>query len=121
MLKEPNTLILPLARRLAGKEASVDIGHKLMPLWSELRRHLEQLDPREDDKDLPAIEDFIRTRGNWGQTTVFGIFQKHEIVVCPQFLPLSLSAQRGKRPDWARKGRPRIDFGDHRHAMGKSI
>ena len=29
-------LILPLARRLAGKEASVDIGHKLMPLWSEL-------------------------------------------------------------------------------------
>jgi hypothetical protein len=31
-----------------------------MRLWSELRRHLEQLDPREDDKELPAIEDFIR-------------------------------------------------------------
>lgn len=53
-------LILPLARRLAGKEAGADIGHKLMPLWNELRQHLEQLDPREDDKDLPAIEDFIR-------------------------------------------------------------
>ncbi len=53
-------LILPLARRLAGKEASADIGHKLMPLWNELRQHLEQLDPREDDKELPAIEDFIR-------------------------------------------------------------
>ena len=53
-------LILPLARRLAGKAASADIGHKLMPLWSELRRHLEQLDPREDDKELPSIEDFIR-------------------------------------------------------------
>lgn len=28
-------LILPLARRLAGKEASADIGHKLMPLWND--------------------------------------------------------------------------------------
>lgn len=53
-------LILPLARRLAGKEAVTDHQHGLMPLWSELRRHLEQLDPREDDKELPAIEDFIR-------------------------------------------------------------
>ncbi len=53
-------LILPLARRLAGKEAVADHKHGLMPLWSELRRHLEQLDPREDDKELPAIEDFIR-------------------------------------------------------------
>lgn len=53
-------LILPLARRLAGKEAIADHQHGLMPLWSELRRHLEQLDPREDDKELPAIEDFIR-------------------------------------------------------------
>lgn len=53
-------LILPLARRLAGKEASADIGHKLMPLWNELRQHLRQLDPREDDKSCPAIEDFIR-------------------------------------------------------------
>jgi len=53
-------LILPLARRLAGKEAVADHQHGLMPLWNELRRHLEQLDPREDDKELPAIEDFIR-------------------------------------------------------------
>lgn len=53
-------LILPLARRLAGKEAVADHQHGLMPLWSELRWHLEQLDPREDDKELPAIEDFIR-------------------------------------------------------------
>jgi hypothetical protein len=53
-------LILPLARRLAGKKASADIGHKLMPLWNELREYLEQLDPREGDKELPAIEDFIR-------------------------------------------------------------
>ncbi len=53
-------LILPLARRLAGKEAVVDHQHGLMPLWSELRQHLEQLKPHEDDKELPAIEDFIR-------------------------------------------------------------
>ncbi len=53
-------LILPLARRLVSKEAVADHKHGLMPLWSELRRHLEQLDSREDDKELPAIEDFIR-------------------------------------------------------------
>lgn len=53
-------LILPLARRLAGKEAVMDHQHGLMPLWSELRRHLDQLELREDDKELPAIEDFIR-------------------------------------------------------------
>lgn len=53
-------LILPLARRLVGKEAVADHQHGLMPLWSELRRHLEQLNLREDDKELPAIEDFIR-------------------------------------------------------------
>ncbi|SCX44850.1 hypothetical protein [Nitrosospira sp. Nsp1] len=53
-------LILPLARRLAGKEAITDHHHGLIPLWSELRRLLEQLDSREDDKELPAIEDFIR-------------------------------------------------------------
>lgn len=53
-------LILPLARRLAGKEAVADHQHGPMPLWSGLRRHIEQLDPRQDDKELPAIEDFIR-------------------------------------------------------------
>ncbi|MFU5616615.1 hypothetical protein ACM7VC_14565 [Pseudomonas aeruginosa] len=53
-------LILPLARRLAGKEALADHQHGLIPLWNELRRHLQQLDPREDDKELPALEDFIR-------------------------------------------------------------
>lgn len=53
-------LILPLARRLAGKEAVADHQHGLMPLWNELRRHLQQLDPREDDKELAATEDFIR-------------------------------------------------------------
>ncbi|WP_228273805.1 hypothetical protein [Rhodocyclus tenuis] len=52
-------LILPLARRLAGKEAVADLQHSLMPLWSELRQHIEQLDPRENDEELPAIEDFI--------------------------------------------------------------
>ena len=53
-------LILPLARRLAGKEPVADHKHGLMPLWIELRRHLEQLDPRDDDQELAAIEDFIR-------------------------------------------------------------
>lgn len=53
-------LILPLARRLAGKDPVSDLGHGLMPLWSELRRHLEQLNPCGDHKELPAIEDFIR-------------------------------------------------------------
>ena len=49
-------LILPLARRLAGKEAVADHQHGLMPLWNELRRHLEQINPREDDKELSAAE-----------------------------------------------------------------
>lgn len=48
-------LILPLARRLAGKEAVADHQHGLMPLWNELRRHLQQLDPREDDKELGRV------------------------------------------------------------------
>lgn len=53
-------LILPLARRLAGQPATADTHHKLMPMWSELRVLLEQIDPREADKELPAIEEFIR-------------------------------------------------------------
>lgn len=53
-------LILPLARRLAGEKAVADHQHGLMPLWSELRRHIEQLESRKGDKELPAIEDFIR-------------------------------------------------------------
>ena len=53
-------LILPLARRMAGAEAVADHHHGLMPLWSALRQHLEQLDPRVEDKELPAIEDLIR-------------------------------------------------------------
>lgn len=53
-------LILALAHRLAGKEAVADHKHGLMLLWSELRRHLEQLDPGEGTKELSAIEDFNR-------------------------------------------------------------
>jgi hypothetical protein len=53
-------LILPLARRLADKDAVADHKHGLMQLWQELRRHLKQLSLCEDDKELPAIEDFIR-------------------------------------------------------------
>lgn len=52
-------LLLPLARRLACKEAARDHQHGLMSLWRELRQLLEQLDPRADDKELPAIESFI--------------------------------------------------------------
>ncbi|CAG9166835.1 hypothetical protein LMG32289_01203 [Cupriavidus pampae] len=52
-------LILPVARRLAGEEPASDQRHGLMPMWSELRRHLELLDPRQDEKELPAIEGFI--------------------------------------------------------------
>ena len=51
---------MPLARRLAGKEAATDNKHGLILLWGELRQHIEQLDPREGVKKLPAIEDFIR-------------------------------------------------------------
>lgn len=53
-------LILPRARRLVGNEAVADHKHGLMPLWSELRRHLEQISLHEGDQELPAIEDFIR-------------------------------------------------------------
>lgn len=53
-------LILPLARRLDGKAVAADHQHGLMPLWNELRRHLQQIDSLQDDKDLSALEDFIR-------------------------------------------------------------
>jgi len=53
-------LILPLARRLAGNDAIKDLDHRLMPLWSELRRLLGQINPSEEDKELPAIEEFIQ-------------------------------------------------------------
>lgn len=53
-------LILPLARRLASKDAVVDHKHGLMPLWNDLKLLLEQLEPHGDYKDLTAIEDFIR-------------------------------------------------------------
>ncbi|MGL6078890.1 hypothetical protein [Methyloversatilis discipulorum] len=53
-------LILPQARRMADKEAVADHKHGLMPLWSELRRHLEQLSLHKGAQELPAIEDFIR-------------------------------------------------------------
>jgi len=52
-------LILPLTRRLAGRDAVADHQHGLMSLWNELRHHLELLDPREEFKELPAIENFI--------------------------------------------------------------
>lgn len=52
-------LLLPLARRLAGKEPTRDHQHGLMPLWRELRQLLEQLDPRADDGELLATESFI--------------------------------------------------------------
>lgn len=50
----------PLARRMAGVAEKADHNHGLMQLWSELRALLEQLNPREDDKELSAIEDFIQ-------------------------------------------------------------
>lgn len=53
-------LLLPLARHLAGEESIADHHHRLLPLWQELRRLLWQLNPREDDKEMPAIEEFIR-------------------------------------------------------------
>lgn len=53
-------LMLQQARRLAKQPAASDTDHKLMPLWKELRQLVEQVDPRPGDKELPAIEDFIR-------------------------------------------------------------
>jgi len=52
-------MLLPLARRLAGKAPKNDHSHGLMPMWSQLRPLLEELTPREDDAELPAIESFI--------------------------------------------------------------
>ena len=53
-------LMLKEARHLAEEPAASDTDHKLMPLWRELRQLVEQLDPRPGDKELPAIEEFIR-------------------------------------------------------------
>ena len=39
---------------------AADHDRRLMPLWAELRSLVEQLDPREDDKEVPAIEEVIR-------------------------------------------------------------
>jgi len=53
-------LILPLARRLADTLAKGDHSHGLMPMWKELRALLETLVPRDDDEEVPAMEDFIQ-------------------------------------------------------------
>lgn len=53
-------LILPLARRLADAPPKDDHRHELLPMWSELRMHLELVNPQENDQELPAIEEFIR-------------------------------------------------------------
>lgn len=53
-------LILPCARRLAEKEPVSNHDHRLMPLWTELRTLLDRLDPRDDDPEIPAIEEVIR-------------------------------------------------------------
>lgn len=53
-------LILPLARRLANKAQKNDHSHGLMPMWGELRELLDVLDPYEDDKEIPAMQEFIR-------------------------------------------------------------
>ncbi len=52
-------LILPLARRLAGVDGTTALSHSLRPLWTELRRHLQQVDPRDNDQELIALEDLI--------------------------------------------------------------
>lgn len=53
-------MMLKQARQLAGKPKVPDVDHKLMPLWRELRGLFEQLDSRPGDKEVPAIEEFIR-------------------------------------------------------------
>jgi hypothetical protein len=45
---------------LADQPSKNDHHHGLMPLWRELRSLLEQFDPPEADKELSAIEAFIR-------------------------------------------------------------
>lgn len=52
-------LLLPLARRLAEAPAKDDHRHELMPLWKELRQHLEVLITDEDDAEYTAMEEFI--------------------------------------------------------------
>ncbi|HDS1047535.1 MULTISPECIES: hypothetical protein [Pseudomonas] len=52
-------LLLPLARRLADASAKEDHRHELMPMWKELRQHLEVLISDEDDSEYAAMEDFI--------------------------------------------------------------
>jgi hypothetical protein len=37
----------------------LDHDHRLMPLRTELRTLLEQLDPRDDDREVPAIDEDI--------------------------------------------------------------
>lgn len=52
-------LLLPLARRLADAPAKDEHRHELMPMWQELRRHLEVLITEKDDAEHEAMEKFI--------------------------------------------------------------
>ena len=52
-------LILPLARRLNGEKTKKDLSHGLKAMWKELRDILATIDPREEDLELPAMENFI--------------------------------------------------------------
>lgn len=51
-------IALPLARRAVGENANKDHEHGLMPMWVELRRLMEKIDPR-TDAELSAIGSFI--------------------------------------------------------------
>ena len=52
-------LLLPLARRLADAPAKDDHRQELMPMWKELRQHLEVLITDRDDAEHAAMEEFI--------------------------------------------------------------
>jgi hypothetical protein len=51
--------LLPLARRLGGRDAKKDHQHQLLPMWKELRALLEEFGPSTGTHDLVEVESFI--------------------------------------------------------------
>lgn len=53
-------LMLSTARNLAGLKQKNYDKHSLMPMWSEFRKLLKELDPSQPEVDVIAAHDFIR-------------------------------------------------------------
>lgn len=57
-------LMLSTSRNLAGLKPKSYDKHSLMPMWSELRKLLNEIDPAQPENNVTAVHEFIRQLDN---------------------------------------------------------